>query len=103
MSAALISKDDLEVGLAQLPAWQSSGEPGVAAGASITRKVDAPSFLAGIGWVRRIAEVAEDADHHPDIDIRWRSLTFTLSTHSAGGLTRNDLDLAARIDEIVAG
>jgi len=46
--------------------------------------------------------VAEELDHHPDIDIRWRNLTFHCATHSAGGVTARDLDLAARIDEIIA-
>ncbi|GEL18549.1 hypothetical protein PA7_23860 [Pseudonocardia asaccharolytica DSM 44247 = NBRC 16224] len=52
--------------------------------------------------VDRVAEIAEQADHHPDIDIRWRTLTFRLSTHSAGGLTEKDLALAARISEQLA-
>ncbi|WP_084220037.1 4a-hydroxytetrahydrobiopterin dehydratase [Spirillospora albida] len=49
-----------------------------------------------------VARAAEDADHHPDIDIRWRTVTFALSTHSAGGLTVRDFDLAAVIDGIAA-
>ncbi len=49
-----------------------------------------------------VAETAEAMDHHPDIDIRWRTLRFVLSTHSAGGLTALDLDLAARIDAALA-
>lgn len=50
--------------------------------------------------VRKVAEAAEAANHHPDIDIRWRKVTYTLSTHSAGGLTQLDLDLAAQIDSL---
>jgi 4a-hydroxytetrahydrobiopterin dehydratase len=46
--------------------------------------------------------VAEELDHHPDIDIRWRNLTFACATHSAGGVTARDIELAGRIDEIVA-
>ncbi len=49
-----------------------------------------------------VAGTAEAMDHHPDIDIRWRTLRFVLSTHSAGGLTALDLDLAARIDAALA-
>jgi 4a-hydroxytetrahydrobiopterin dehydratase len=48
-----------------------------------------------------VAEAAERADHHPDIDIRWRTLTFRLSTHSEGGLTANDLAMAGVIDDLV--
>ncbi|QKW36386.1 4a-hydroxytetrahydrobiopterin dehydratase [Actinomadura sp. NAK00032] len=78
-----------------LPAWHRDGD-------AIRRRVQAPAFLAGIDIVADVARAAEDADHHPDIDIRWRSLTFTLSTHSAGGITGKDFDLAAVIDGIAA-
>ena len=69
---------------------------------SITRTVELTSFRAAIEVVNRVADAAEEADHHPDIDIRWRTLTFTLSTHSAGGLTQKDVDLARRIDALTA-
>ncbi|OZC46487.1 4a-hydroxytetrahydrobiopterin dehydratase [Rhodococcus sp. 14-2483-1-1] len=69
---------------------------------SLTRTVELGSFPAAIEAVNRVADAAEEADHHPDIDIRWRTLTFTLSTHSAGGLTQKDVDLARRIDELIA-
>jgi 4a-hydroxytetrahydrobiopterin dehydratase len=78
-----------------LPAWARDGD-------AIRRQVKAPSFLAGIDVVTDVARAAEDADHHPDIDIRWRTLTFTLSTHSAGGITAKDFDLVGKIDEIAA-
>jgi 4a-hydroxytetrahydrobiopterin dehydratase len=80
--------------LAGLDGW--TGGPG-----AITRTVELPSFPAAIAVVDRVAAVAESADHHPDIDIRWRTLTFRCVTHSAGGVTARDLALAARIDEIV--
>ena len=78
---------------AELSAWTQEGD-------SIVRSVEAPTFLAGIGLVERVAHVAEDLDHHPDIDIRWTTVTFRLSTHSAGGLTAADLRLAADIDRL---
>ena len=81
--------------LHELPGW--SGDT-----AAIRRSVTAPGFLAGIRLVAAVADVAEQLDHHPDIDIRWRTVTFTLSTHSAGGVTEKDLDLAARIDALTA-
>ncbi|MFA1543649.1 4a-hydroxytetrahydrobiopterin dehydratase [Actinomadura monticuli] len=88
--------DDAVAGrLRELPGWARDGN-------AIRRQVRAPSFLAGIDVVTDVARAAEDADHHPDIDIRWRTLTFTLSTHSAGGLTGKDFALAAAIDEIAA-
>ena len=69
--------------------------------ASIVRTAELPSFPAAIGVVDRVAEVAEGMDHHPDIDIRWRTLTFACATHSAGGVTAKDVDLAGTINEII--
>lgn len=65
------------------------------------RTVELPSFPAAIVAVVDVAKFAEEIDHHPDIDIRWRSVTFRLTTHSAGGVTESDVTLATRIDEIV--
>jgi 4a-hydroxytetrahydrobiopterin dehydratase len=67
----------------------------------IEKTAELPSFPAAIDVVVRVAEVAEAMDHHPDIDIRWRTLTFRCSTHSAGGVTKRDLTLAGKIDEIL--
>jgi 4a-hydroxytetrahydrobiopterin dehydratase len=72
-------------------------------GREISREVELASFMQAIEVVDRVAVLAEAADHHPDIDIRWRTLTFRLSTHSAGGLTAKDFSLAAEIDEVLAG
>lgn len=68
---------------------------------TLRRPVTFPSFLDGIDTVRRVAERAEAEDHHPDIDIRWRTVTFTLVTHSEGGITDKDIAMAADIDRIV--
>ena len=90
----LLSQEEVDRALErELPAWTQDGD-------SICRSVEAASFMDGIRLVQRVAEVAEDLDHHPDIDIRWRTVTFTLSTHSAGGLTAKDLRLASDIDKL---
>jgi 4a-hydroxytetrahydrobiopterin dehydratase len=68
----------------------------------IARTVEMASFPAVIAAVVEIAKVAEDMDHHPDIDIRWRTLTLRCATHSAGGVTDRDIALANRIDQIIA-
>ncbi|MFE1592752.1 4a-hydroxytetrahydrobiopterin dehydratase [Nocardia sp. NPDC058705] len=94
MGTPLLSPPELTIALATLPEWSREGD-------AITRTVKAPSFLAGIETVRKVAEAAEAADHHPDIDIRWRTLRFTLSTHSEGGLTALDTAMAHTIDDIV--
>jgi 4a-hydroxytetrahydrobiopterin dehydratase len=91
---ALLPDDEIARELASVPAWTRDGD-------SITRSVTASSFLSGIDLVVAVGRAAEDADHHPDIDIRWRTITFTLSTHSAGGLTAQDFALARFIDGLV--
>jgi 4a-hydroxytetrahydrobiopterin dehydratase len=91
---AAMDEDEITQALQALPHWRRDDD-------SITRAVQAPSFLEGIELVGVVARAAEAADHHPDIDIRWRTVTFTLSTHSEGGLTAKDFALAAEIDEAV--
>ncbi|GAA2593086.1 4a-hydroxytetrahydrobiopterin dehydratase [Actinomadura fulvescens] len=93
--AGTLDDDAITARLKELPDWSRSGE-------EIRRELTAPSFLAGIDLVVEVARAAEEADHHPDIDVRWRTVTFALSTHSAGGLTTKDFDLARRIDRIAA-
>ena len=68
---------------------------------ALRRSVKFPAFLAGIDAVRRVAEHAEAEDHHPDIDIRWRTVTFALVTHSEGGITDKDVQMAKDIDGII--
>ena len=93
---AVLPQDEIDRALAgDLSRWSQEGD-------AITREVQAPAFLEGVRLVQHVAQVAEESDHHPDIDIRYTTLTFTLSTHSAGGVTAKDLDLAARIDRLVA-
>jgi 4a-hydroxytetrahydrobiopterin dehydratase len=89
--AALLDDGTIDRWLAAHPGWTRAGD-------EIKRTVECASFPAAIDLVRRVAEVAEARDHHPDIDIRWRTVHFTLSTHSAGGLTSSDLELAELID-----
>ena len=73
------------------PDWSSIGT-------EITRTYVFTDFNESMGFVTRVALEAEKADHHPDIDIRWNKVTLTLSTHSEGGLTAKDLDLADTAD-----
>ena len=91
---ALLPQQEIDQALAgDLSAWSQQGD-------TITREVSASSFLAGISLVQRVAEAAEELNHHPDIDIRWRTVTFRLSTHSEGGITEHDLTLARKIDSL---
>jgi 4a-hydroxytetrahydrobiopterin dehydratase len=77
--------------LGNLTGWSRRGD-------AITKTFQFRNFLTGIGFVSAVAKAAEAADHHPDIDIRYTKVTCTLSTHSAGGITQKDLDLARKID-----
>ena len=91
---ATLPQDEIDAALAgELSAWHQDGN-------AITREVQASSFLEGITLVQHVAEAAEAMNHHPDIDVRYTTLTFTLSTHSEGGITAKDLDLAGRIDQL---
>jgi 4a-hydroxytetrahydrobiopterin dehydratase len=91
---AVLTDDQVDAALPDLPGWERS--EGV-----IRRSIKFPSFIAGIEAVRRVADKAEEKDHHPDIDIRWRTVTFALVTHAAGGITENDLQMAREINQIV--
>jgi 4a-hydroxytetrahydrobiopterin dehydratase len=91
--AELLSDEQIENALSGLSAWTREGD-------AIKRDVTAPTFAEGIALVDRVAVVADERDHHPDIDIRWTTITFRLSTHSEGGITGNDVEMAREIDRI---
>lgn len=93
--AELLTDEALAATLGNLDGW--SGDR-----SGITRTAELASFPAAIAAVVEIAKAAEEMDHHPDIDIRWRTLTFRCSTHSDGGVTGKDIALAERIDAILA-
>lgn len=92
---AVLSDDEVDAAAADLDDWQRTD-------GALRRAVTFPSFLDGIEAVQRVAQHAEAADHHPDIDIRWRTVTFALVTHSEGGITDKDVQMAAQIDRILA-
>ncbi|MDN5917988.1 MAG: 4a-hydroxytetrahydrobiopterin dehydratase [Pseudonocardia sp.] len=93
--AALLDDNAVRTALQGLPGWDRDGD-------SIVRTAQLPDFVSAIAVVDRVAEDAESAQHHPDIDIRYNTLTFRLSTHSEGGLTAKDTDLAATISQHVS-
>lgn len=76
-----------------LPGWERSGD-------EIVKTFECPSFADAVAFVLRLAFLAERADHHPDIDIRWRNVRLALTTHDQGGLSDKDVDLARRIEEV---
>ncbi|MFN2168376.1 MAG: 4a-hydroxytetrahydrobiopterin dehydratase [Anaerolineae bacterium] len=91
--AKLLTQSEIDSTLATLEGWTQEGD-------SIARSFKLPSFPAALVFVDAVGHLAEQADHHPDIVIKYRDVQLTLSTHSAGGLTRKDFELAARIDGI---
>lgn len=91
----LLDDERVASALEGLPDWQRDGD-------AIVRTAKLPSFPAAIEAVRAVAEIAEARNHHPDIDIRWRTVTFRCSTHSAGGITDLDIELASQIDHVLA-
>jgi 4a-hydroxytetrahydrobiopterin dehydratase len=93
---AVLSDEQVDAALPELDGWER-------ADGALRRSVKFPTFLDGIDAVRRVGEHAESKNHHPDIDIRWRTVTFALVTHSEGGITQNDIAMARDINGIVGG
>ncbi len=88
----VLSDTEVEAFIESHPDWSRKGD-------EITRTFTFDDFNQSMGFVTRVALSAEKAEHHPDIDIRWNKVTLTLSTHSAGGITSKDLDLAGLADD----
>ena len=93
--APLLSEDEIAAALAALPGWTRESE-------AIVRVVRCPSFRAAIDLVDAVADAAESADHHPDMEIVWRRVTFRLTSKASGGITARDIELARRINELAA-
>ena len=90
---AKLTLEQIEAAVKSVSAWKQQDD-------FITRTFAHQDFLEAMAFVNRVAPVAEAAGHHPDIDIRWNKVTLTLSTHSEGGLTQKDFDLARQIDAL---
>jgi 4a-hydroxytetrahydrobiopterin dehydratase len=88
----LLTDDEVARQLADLPGWDRAGD-------AIVATIEAPDFPAAIRIVDAVAEEAERMNHHPDIDIRWRTTRWLLTSHDAGGLTQLDVELAHRVNE----
>ncbi|HVK21241.1 MAG TPA: 4a-hydroxytetrahydrobiopterin dehydratase [Actinokineospora sp.] len=90
----LLSDKDIGVALGTLPDWRLKE-------GALVRVVELDSFPQAIQVVNRVAEIAENDNHHPDIDIRWRTLTLRCTTHSVNGITALDVGLAEEIDGVI--
>ena len=91
--AGLLTEEEISRRLLEVPGWKLEGR-------EILRTFKFEDFKGAIGFVNAVAALAEDAGHHPDIDIRWNKVLLRLCTHSKGGLTANDFDLASQISAL---
>ena len=89
----LLSSDQITNELQTLKGWNLVGK-------EIKKTCEHKDFVHAMGFVNSVALLAEKANHHPDIDVRWNKVTLTLSTHSAGGLTEKDFNLAREIEKL---
>lgn len=98
MSPSRTKLSDVEIqrALGSLPGWTRRGD-------TLAKTYSFARFADGIAFVQRVAAAADAMDHHPDIDIRYTKVTCTLSTHSAGGITQLDLDLAQQVESAGQG
>ena len=90
---ALLSDSEIETRLAELPGWGREGE-------AIAKTFDRGDFVGSVRFVGALVDPAEAMNHHPDVEISWSTVKVTISTHSEGGLTAADFELAAKVDAI---
>ncbi|HEX7060238.1 MAG TPA: 4a-hydroxytetrahydrobiopterin dehydratase [Solirubrobacterales bacterium] len=90
---ALLDDSEIEARLAELTGWARDGK-------AIVKRFDRGDFVGSVEFVRSLVEPAEEMGHHPDLEISWDKVTVKISTHSEGGLTANDFELAAKIDAL---
>ena len=91
--ATLVANNDLKELMKRLPEWETNGKV-------LERTFEFEEFMDAVDFVNAVAEIAEEEGHHPDIDIRFNKVTLRLSTHSTGGITKLDIDLATKIDTL---
>jgi len=94
--AAALSDTEIESALSSLLGWERDGN-------MIVKSYERATFPDAITFVVRIGFLAEKADHHPDLDVRWRTVRVALSSHDAGGITEKDFALAREIESAAAG
>ena len=90
---ARLRDQEIEARLAELDGWQRSGD-------AIAKSFDNGDFKGSVEFVNRLTRDAEEMNHHPDLEISWKTVKVTITTHSEGGLTDNDFELARRIEAL---
>ena len=89
----LLPEAEVASALAALPEWTRAGD-------EIVKTFELPTFADAIAFVVRVGFIAEAADHHPDLDVRWRRVRVALTTHDSGGLTASDIEVAQSIEGV---
>jgi 4a-hydroxytetrahydrobiopterin dehydratase len=89
----LLATEEIDARLAALPGWRRTGD-------ALERTFEQGNFAGALRLVNAVGVAADELYHHPDVAISWGTVVFTLSTHSAGGVTELDFALAARIDQL---
>jgi 4a-hydroxytetrahydrobiopterin dehydratase len=90
---ALLSDDEIDRRLEPLEGWRREGD-------AIVKEFKLDDFQGSVRFLNRVTPVAEEMNHHPDVSISWNKVTFSITTHSEGGLTENDFELAGRIEGV---
>jgi 4a-hydroxytetrahydrobiopterin dehydratase len=90
---ARLNDSEIDERLAGLEGWERSGD-------AIVKRFDNGDFKGSVEFVNRLTPEAEELNHHPDLEISWKDVTVTITTHSEGGLTDGDFELARRIDAL---
>jgi 4a-hydroxytetrahydrobiopterin dehydratase len=91
---AVLTDEQIAERLKELPEWRAEGD------AIVRQFTFDGGFMGSVGYVNRLAAAAEVADHHPDVEISWNKVTVRFSTHSQGGVTDKDLEMAAEADRL---
>jgi 4a-hydroxytetrahydrobiopterin dehydratase len=90
---ARLDNEAIEERLSGLEGWERDGE-------AIVKRFDRGDFKGSVDFINRLTPEAEEMNHHPDLEISWKTVTVTVTTHSEGGLTDGDFELARRIDAL---
>ena len=90
---ALLEDEEIEAKLGELDGWAHAGD-------AIEKKFDRGDFVGSVEFVKSLVEPAEGMGHHPDLAVSWSEVTVTITSHSEGGLTANDFELAKKIDAL---
>jgi 4a-hydroxytetrahydrobiopterin dehydratase len=90
---ARLSDEEIDERLSGLDGWEREGD-------AIRRQFQLEDFNGSVEFVNRLTPEAEDMNHHPDLEISWNKVTISITTHSEGGLTENDFELAGRISRL---